>query len=203
MSSEAFKGFRKTLTGSIVLKPCDFFVSIFVDELFRIMPCPCNLPMELYPEASEWGPLLWTLLHGLAQKSGKGPFPMYAEDERRAWVQIFKLTADIIPCHICKEHFRLYLEEHPVDELKNLQLGALNDWITSWFWEVHEWVNMTLEKPSFPKEELENYNTVNLRAVLNALDAPMRRAITLSGNQFKKYSEWKSKYLMIMSILGL
>ena len=168
------------------------------------MPCPCNLPQELYPEASEWGPLLWTLLHGLAEKSGRPTSPMFAEDERRAWIHFFKETSEIIPCHICKEHFRLYLKEHPVDQLKNIPIQGIHEWIRSWFWEVHEWVNMTLEKPSFPKDQLKGaYANVNLRVILRQLEAPLKKAITLSGTQYIKFKEWKSRYLLLLSILGL
>lgn len=168
------------------------------------MPCPCNLPQEIYPDSSEWGPLLWTLLHGLAEKAGAPTSPMFAEDERRAWIHFFKETSDIIPCHVCKEHFRLYLKEHPVDELKNIPIQSMREWIRDWFWEVHEWVNATLEKPSFPKEGLkEKYAAVNLRTVLKQFEPPMKRAILLSGNQYMKFKEWKSRYMVILSILGL
>ena len=160
--------------------------------------------MELYPEAAEWGPLLWTILHGLAEKAGKPISPIYSEDERRAWLQFFKLTGDIIPCHICKEHFQIYLREHPVDQLRNLPLTALNDWVRTWFWEVHNWVNMTLQKPVFSKDQLSaTYSSVNIRTYIKRLEAPLKRAIMLSGNQFIKFTEWKGKLLMMLSIFGI
>lgn len=160
--------------------------------------------MELYPEAAEWGPLLWTILHGLAEKAGKPISPIYSEDERRAWLQFFKLTGDIIPCHICKEHFQIYLREHPVDQLRNLPLTALNDWVRTWFWEVHNWVNMTLQKPTFSKDQLSaTYGSVNIRTYIKRLEAPLKRAIMLSGNQFIKFTEWKGKLLMMLSIFGI
>ena len=160
--------------------------------------------MELYPEAAEWGPLLWTILHAIAEKAGKPVSPIYAEDERRAWLQFFKLTGDIIPCHICKEHFQIYLREHPVDELRNLPLTAVNDWVRTWFWEVHNWVNMTLQKPTFSKDQLSStYGSVNIRTYIKRLEAPLKRAIMLSGNQFIKFTEWKGKLLMMLSIFGI
>ena len=168
------------------------------------MSCPCNLPMELYPDAAEWGPLLWTILHSLAEKSGRPVSPMYAEDERRAWLQIFKLTGEIIPCHICKEHFQIYLKEHPVDHLKDISQADLHNYVTNWFWEVHNWVNMTLQKPTFPKESLAStYGSTNIRTYIKRLEAPLKRAIMLSGNQYIKYTEWKSKVLMMLSIFGM
>lgn len=168
------------------------------------MPCACQLPFELYPDAAEWGPILWTLLHGLAERSGKPVVPMYAEDERRAWLHFFKQTGEIIPCPACKEHYNKYLEHHPIDALKTLPLSKLNDWVRTWFWEVHEWVNDTLGKPPFPKSDLTaKYGTVNLRKYFPTLEKPMSLAIMLSGHQNKKFMEWKGRYMMLLSILGL
>lgn len=166
------------------------------------MSCPCNLPLHLYPDAAEWGPLLWTILHALGERAGKPVSPIYAEDERRAWIHFFKDTGDIIPCHVCKEHFQIYLKEHPVDELKNIQHSAINNWVRNWFWEVHEWVNMTLGKPSFPKEQLSSYSRTDIRTYLKRLDDPLKRAIMLSGNQYIKFTQWKNRALTLLSIFG-
>ena len=168
------------------------------------MPCPCNLPPEIYPDAGEWGPILWNLLHGLAEHAGKPVTPLFAEDERKNWIALIKHTAEIIPCHICKEHFRIYLQEHPIDVLKTMPIHEMPGWIRHWFWEVHEWVNMTLSKPSFPEEDLAaRYASMSLRPRLRGLDIPMNRAIRVSGNQLKKYGDWKAKYMMLLSVLGL
>ena len=168
------------------------------------MSCPCNLPPEIYPDSGEWGPILWNLLHGIAEHAGKPVSPSYAQQELLIWSQFFKLTSDIIPCHICKEHFRIYLEQHPVTVIKKMQPHELSPWIRHWFWEVHEWVNMTLKKPSFPEEGLsEKYASMSLRPRLRGFDIPMDRAIRVSGNNLKAYNLWKNKYMMLLSILGL
>jgi len=168
------------------------------------MPCACRVPFELYPDSVEWGPLLWTLLHGLAERSGKPVTHLYAEDERRAWVHFFKETGEIIPCPACREHYQQYLAQHPIHQLKEIPIGQLHNWVREWFWEVHEWVNETLGKPPFPKENLAiTYGNTDLRTGLKRLEAPMKRAIMLSGNQFKKFADWKSRFIMILSILGI
>jgi hypothetical protein len=168
------------------------------------MPCACRVPFELYPDASEWGPLLWTALHGLAERSGSPTAALFAEDERRAWIALFKATGDIIPCPVCKEHFQDYFKEHPIEELKTIPIYKLHDWVRDWFWEVHNWVNITLGKPEFPKEDLATkFGKIPLRQVLNSLDIPMNRAIVLSGTKHMKFKEWKGKYVMILGILGI
>ena len=168
------------------------------------MPCPCNLPPEIYPGSQEWGPILWTLLHGLAEHAGKVVTPLYAEDERRAWLHFFKATAEISPCDVCKQHFTIYLKEHPVDGLKHMPTDQLRIYVRHWFWEVHEWVNMTLSKPSFLEADLEaTYAGVKLRPVIHSLDVPMIRAIRLMGTHIKRYLDWKAKYLYMLAFYGL
>jgi len=160
--------------------------------------------MEIYPDAVEWGPLLWTLLHGIAEKSGKPVANLYAEEERQLWLTFFKQTADIIPCSACKEHFETYLKQHPIDALKHMDLRDIHAWIRTWFWEVHEWVNDTLKKPSFPIADLEaTYRSVNLRTTMRQFEMPMKKAIQISGNQYKKLVEWKSKYFRLLSLYGV
>lgn len=168
------------------------------------MPCACKLPLEIYPDAVEWGPLLWTLLHGIAEKAGRPITPMYAEEERHLWLPFFKQTGDIIPCSACKEHFETYLAQHPIDALKHMDLREMHDWIRTWFWEVHEWVNHTLSKPSFPFDDLPTtYGHVDLRKTLRQFEMPMKKAIRISGNQYKKLVEWKSRYIHLLSIYGV
>ena len=82
--------------------------------------------------------------------------------------------------------------------------NQLRAYIRHWFWEVHEWVNMTLSKPSFVEADLEGtYSKVKLRNILTSLDVPMNRAIRLTGNNIKKYSEWKGKYQSLLAVFGL
>jgi hypothetical protein len=39
--------------------------------------------------------------------------------------------------------------------------------------------------------------------VINSLEIPMKKAILISGNNYKKFLEWKSKAILLISILGL
>jgi hypothetical protein len=165
------------------------------------MPCACQLPPEIYPDASEWGPYLWTILHGIAEKAGKTPFPQYEADERRALVKIFKLLEKVIPCPSCKEHYEVYLREHPVDHiLKDIAQADLGAYVKKWFWELHNWVNESINHPQFPYDQLSpSYRSVNLRATLKQLDIPMRRAIRQRSGQLVAYTEFVKQVNLILS----
>ena len=80
------------------------------------MPCACQLPPEIYPDASEWGPLLWSIIHGLAERVGSSVTDRYIPDERRTLEKLFKALEKTIPCPSCKEHYEVYLKEHPVEK---------------------------------------------------------------------------------------
>lgn len=169
------------------------------------MPCACLLPPEIYPDASEWGPLLWTILHGMMERAGKGLIPMYIQDERRALIHFFKALGKMIPCPSCKEHYDVYLKEHPVEkEFLVIPYSELNAAAKRWFWELHNWVNESHGKPIFPYEDLTpRYKNTNIRAVLKSFDVPMKRAIRVRGGQYVGYQEFLKWTLMLCSIYGL
>jgi hypothetical protein len=169
------------------------------------MPCACQLPPEIYPDAAEWGPLLWNLLHGVAERVGSVQFPLYRADERRALLGIFQSLSKTIPCPSCKDHYDSYLREHPVDaDLKNKPYEELGPYVQRWFWELHNWVNESYKKPVFPFENLRAaYGGVNLRRGMAELDAPMQRAIRIRSGQLLAYTEFRKWLLLLLSYYGV
>lgn len=169
------------------------------------MPCACQLPPEIYPDASEWGPLLWRILHGIGERAGTTPFPMYYEDERRALISLFKAISKTIPCPSCKDHFDSYLRENPVEErLKVMPYAEIGPFVKRWFWELHNWVNESYGKPQFPYEDLTpTFKGVNFRQTLRDLDVPMKRAIRLRSGQFFGYNEFVRWVQTLLSLYGI
>jgi hypothetical protein len=169
------------------------------------MPCACQLPPEIYPDASEWGPILWSILHGLAERVGSASFAQFQGDERRALIRVMKSLVKVIPCPSCKEHYEVYLKEHPVDKaILERPYGDLKAYVKTWFWELHNWVNESLGRPLFPYNDLTpTYKSVNLRAQMKILDAPMRKAIRIRAGQFLGYTEFINQMTMLFSVYGL
>jgi hypothetical protein len=169
------------------------------------MPCACRLPYETYPDAGVWGPILWSILHGIAERVGSATFALYQADERRALNSLFKAVAKMIPCPSCKEHYEVYLKEHPVDgPLKELSYSTLRVYVRRWFWELHNWVNYSKGVPEFPLEDVPAlYSRVPIREKLKELREPMERAIRISGNQILGYQELQKHISTLLSIYGL
>ena len=165
------------------------------------MPCACLLPPEIYPDASEWGPLLWRVLHGLAEKVGTCAFPQYYVDERRALVKVFKLLEKVIPCPSCKEHYEVYLREHPVDiPVRDLPQSEIREYAKTWFWELHNWVNESINHPIFPYDQITVYKGINMREALKSLDIPMRRAIRVRSGQLMAYTDFLKQVNILLSL---
>jgi hypothetical protein len=168
------------------------------------MGCRCKIPYESYPEATEWGPVLWSILHSLAEKVGT-PFKLYEADERRSLVKLFGAIAKMIPCPSCKEHYEEYLKEHPVaGPIKDLPKADLRDFIRRWFWELHNWVNESLQHPLYDYASLTpQYGRIAIRATLKTLDIPMMRAIRVQRGQLLAYKEFVKQVNILLSIYGV
>lgn len=169
------------------------------------MPCACLLPPEVYPDASEWGPPLWTVLHSIAERVGSSPVLQYSGDERRALIKMIKYLEKVIPCPSCREHYEVYLREHPLEKpLKDLGHSELKDYIKTWFWELHNWVNESLGRPIYTYAGLTlQYGRTNIRATLKELDIPMMRAIRVQTGKLLAYKEFVKQVLILLSIYGV
>jgi hypothetical protein len=98
--------------------------------------------MHIPPEI--WGPIFWSTLHitSLAYPDQ----PTYAE--KRAAKEFYNALVYLLPCPICRDHFREVIAGLPVETwLDNRK--SLVDWV----WQVHNLVNQRLGKATITKEE--------------------------------------------------
>jgi len=155
------------------------------------MPCACKQPQPDYPESDHWGPVLWTILHALAQKAGKALFPSMYDDERRQWINILTTLPKMIPCSMCRAHAEEWIAAHPFVTIKTMPYGDLNEWIIDWVYTFHESVNARNGKPSFDKPLLaQTYNSVSIAGALRTLKPFIETAIKLSGITLMPWQKW-------------
>jgi hypothetical protein len=169
------------------------------------MPCKCKIPYKTYPEAKEWGPVLWTLLHGIAERVGTCPFPSYYADERRALASLFVKVGQMIPCPSCKEHYEVFLKENPVTvPIRSLPYPELRPFVRDWFWRLHHMVNESKGLQSPPLDTMPAmYGNANLRMAIAQLREPMQRAIKIAGKMFMAYHDCNAVILRLLSIYGV
>lgn len=169
------------------------------------MPCACRVPWETYPEASVWGPIVWKILHGVAERVGSTSFSLYHADERRLLISLFKSLGKMIPCPTCKEHYAAYTKENDFEApIKTLSYWDLNEYVRRYVWDLHNWVNQSNNKPEFPFDQLTPiYKGTNIRAAIKELRQPLELAIQLSGNQILAYQEFSKHLTMLLSLYGV
>jgi len=160
------------------------------------MPCACLIPAPNYPETADWGPILWTILHGLAEKAGQG---FIRDDEVREWQKLIKITGEVLPCDQCKTHYQSFLKINPFPVDKS----QVNTWVKTWFWNLHNEVNVSKGLETFPFTQLSVYSNVNFTDLLHRLNPVIKKAIELSGVPYMKWTAWISSFKMLRSILAV
>ena len=168
------------------------------------MPCACRADQPEYPVTDNWGPSLWQILHGLAEKGGKSIFPSFRDDEKRNWILLIELLPKIIPCPMCREHAQEWILKHPIKVIKDLEQDELYVWLTDWVYAFHESVNQRTGKPSFDKALLQQtYGQVNINHIYKSMKPYIEKAIRLSGVTLLPWQKWSNYLIMLRSVYGL
>jgi hypothetical protein len=165
------------------------------------MPCACQVPTPKYPETADWGPILWTILHGLAEKAGANLQPV---DEIREWQKFITLTGEMLPCEQCRAHYSTFLKENPVTRLSEIPYSALRIYVKSWFWTLHNEVNTDNGKPVFDYDALTStYGSVSFYDLYFRLEPVIKKAIQLSGVSLMKWMNWVKSFKMLRANMGI
>lgn len=161
------------------------------------MPCNCIVDKPTYPQNEEWGPLLWWILHTLAEKAGRQTNPITLGDEQRAWPLLFKELPGALPCPFCRDHLQGYLSSHPFALPQDPY--EWRSYVPTYVYDLHESVNRRLGKPSFQKGTLsQTYNdTSRLKDVLNRLQGYVDRAVSLGGMSLFNWRAWLKQLNML------
>jgi hypothetical protein len=165
------------------------------------MVCNCIADKPTYPQNEEWGPLLWWILHALAGKAGTQPNTLLRADEERAWPLFVKELANMLPCPYCRDHLQDYQKANPFALPKDA--SQWNLYVTTYFYDLHEAVNVRLGKPSFPKEELaQTYRDTKLfKEKFDALQKIEDRAIKQGGVNLFAWRAWLKQLTMLRATL--
>jgi hypothetical protein len=95
-----------------------------------------------------WGPFFWMTIHIVAL--GYSSKPSYTE--KRSAKQFFESLANLIPCPVCREHYKQHITQNPLTP----HLDSRTD-LFKWTVDLHNAVNMSLGKPKWTVEEALNY----------------------------------------------
>lgn len=156
------------------------------------------------PSNKDWGPFVWTVLHGFAEKLGRQSIELLASDEAREIVLILRAVEHIMPCEKCRKHYHEYLKKNPVEEFSKLRGEVLRQSVRQWLWKLHESVNERNGAPSFPIEELTpRYQNAPIAETLKSLKVVLYKAIPdglILSEPFKSFLRHVS---LLRSLMGI
>ena len=129
---------------------------------------------------SEWGPHLWWLLHTGAEQLGRreGLPRTMEQDERQSWVLFLKAVGAVMPCALCRGHYREWQKRRPAEQLLGLRGEELRLAARRWLWELHEKVNTERGAQGMALEEVEG---VYLRPPMGEF----QKKVAFLGNLFQ------------------
>jgi hypothetical protein len=95
--------------------------------------------------SKEWGPKLWYILHLISFNYPENPDII----TKRYHHDFFENLKNVIPCVICRNHYKNHLENNPISpHLDNKYL------FSKWVVNLHNQVNIMLGKPIKSYEEV-------------------------------------------------
>ena len=92
--------------------------------------------MHLPPDI--WGPMFWGAFHIISLAYPDDP----TYSEKRAAKEFFNSLAHLLPCPVCRSHFREILQVSPVETWLDNRKS-----LVEWVWMAHNQVNEKLGKP--------------------------------------------------------
>jgi hypothetical protein len=100
-----------------------------------------------------WGPHAWIFLHSITLTYPNHP----KKEDRDNYKNFFINLGDILPCSVCREHYKAKLTKTP---LTNEILDS-RDKLVSWLIDVHNAINRDTGKKMLTKNQvMEYYNNL-------------------------------------------
>jgi hypothetical protein len=104
--------------------------------------------MHLPPEI--WGPMFWSTLHIMSLAYPDDP----TYSEKRAAKELFNALVYLLPCPVCRSHYKEILQVMPVETWLDNRKS-----LVEWVWMMHNAVNTKLGKSEITMSEFyKRYN---------------------------------------------
>lgn len=92
-------------------------------------------PLGMSPDV--WGPIFWTTMHIVTLGFSNN----LTKDEQQGAIQFFHSLTQVLPCPICRTHYKHLLETSPVENVVHSR-----DTLIVWLFDLHNGVNKQLGK---------------------------------------------------------
>ncbi len=156
------------------------------------------------PSNKDWGPFLWTFLHGIAEKLGRQSTEILAADEAREMTLVLRGLEQAMPCEKCRMHFHDYMKKNPVEEFPKKRGETLRQAVRIWLWKLHEAVNEKNGAPSFPQEDLTpRYENAALAESFRIFSEVVKRAIASGTVASEPVKSFRRHVSFLRVLLGV
>lgn len=99
-----------------------------------------------------WGPYGWFFIHSVALNYPTNP----TIKDKNNYKIFFESLSYILPCNMCSEHYKSYINEHPIDNFLNDNIS-----LNKWTMEMHNNVNRLNNKKEIDyKEYIDIYRSI-------------------------------------------
>lgn len=154
------------------------------------------------PKNSEWGPVLWEMLHGAAEKIGRTPIKSIADDQRREMILVLRYVEVVMPCAMCRGHYKIWRTKNPIDRLPE-DMVAFKAAVREWLFNLHQEINDTRELARvMTLGDLEDrYGSVNLKEKSTVFFGLMERALRLRIIESEPLKRFNTHFTYLMRLL--
>jgi len=137
------------------------------------------------PKNSEWGPVLWEILHGIAERAGRTPHQIILDDQQREFIYALRMLEIVMPCALCRKHYQEWRRLHPLEALGSGP--SFFQAVREWLFILHEYVNTSREvENTFTREMLtERYGNYVLKPKMLELEGLLKRAVRGGAVEFE------------------
>jgi|APCry1669191812_1035378.scaffolds.fasta_scaffold55325_1 hypothetical protein len=154
------------------------------------------------PKNSEWGPVLWEILHGIAEKAGNTPHQFILDDQQREIIYVLRMLEAVMPCALCRKHYQEWKRLHPLEGLGSGPgfFPAVREWLFS----LHAAVNKSREVDVVFTHEMlhERYGNYVLKPKMLILEGLLKRAVRGGAVEFEAVKSF-SRHLFTLIRLVL
>jgi hypothetical protein len=172
-----------------------YSIAHFVTATPALLPITKKRDTEqMSPE--QWGPVVWRLLHALADAS-------HRRDVILLWASVIRQLAAVLPCQKCREHMRAYWSAHVFipKGWERMTLPQLQTLLRRRLHDFHNDVNIRLGKPIMAAEQ-------PLRSHAEAMSAVQEAWGTLKGMwdslapTVAAYFEWRTDMTRLIQLVA-
>ena len=151
-----------------------------------------------------WGPKLWRMLHLAAEVSDR-------TDVILLWKGLFRWSAEILPCELCRRHLSEYLSRNANFTSRSIPKkgDGVRLYIRAFLLTLHNDVNRRLEKAEFTDENLiELYGAHSREEILAEIRVIFQELKDLwqplVGTQIHgiAFGEWKKLCSLLFALLA-